>query len=312
MMITDVPRADLANLVSASDRKRSRRPGQRYEHFLRDPPFGIAAVGLMAWLLIAATADVLADVVFGSSFQHQDLAHAYVAPSLAESALWLGTDELGRSQIVRLLYAARVSLAVCSAAAILNVALGLAAGLAGGYFRGWIDDLVQWVISTLQAIPRVVLLLAISALFTPGPVLVIFVLGLLSWPRIALFVRAQTLGLREREFLTAARALGAPEHRIILRHVLPNVVPFVCILVAIDLGGLILVESALSFLGLGIQPPLPSWGNMLSNAAVGFTRGPWLVYCPLLAVSLTVLWLYILGDALRDVLDPHHLSRTTT
>jgi peptide/nickel transport system permease protein len=263
-----------------------------------------AIIGLGGWLVLAATADVLAELVFGSSFQRQDLAHAYTAPSLAAPAVWLGTDELGRSQIVRLLYGARVSLAVCGAAALLNVVLGLGAGLVGGYFRGWIDDLLQWAISTLQAIPRLVLLLAVSALFTPGPVLLVFVLGLLSWPRIALFVRGQTLGLRQREFLIAARVVGAPEHQIIVRHVLPNVVPFVCVLVAIDLGGLILVESALSFLGLGIQPPLPSWGNMLSNAAASFSRGPWLVYCPALAISLTVLWLYLLGDGLRDALDP--------
>ncbi len=139
-------------------------------------------------------------------------------------------------------------------------ARGLTVGLAGGYFRGWIDDLTQWAISTLQAIPRLVLLVAVSALFAPGPVLLVLVLGLLSWPRIALFVRAQTVGLRRREFVVAARVIGASHTRIIIRHLFPNILPFVCTLVAIDLGGLILVESAVSFLGFGIQPPLPSWG----------------------------------------------------
>jgi ABC-type dipeptide/oligopeptide/nickel transport system permease subunit len=295
-------RADHRKPACMSNPKRGARE-TTLAYLFRDPALAFAVIGLAGWLILASAADALAEAVFGSSFQRQDLAHAYAAPSLGAPAVWLGTGELGRSQIVRLLYGARVSLAV------LNVVLGLGAGLVGGYFRGWIDDPMQWLISTLQAIPRLVVLLAVSALFAPGPVLLVFLLGLLSWPRIALFVRGQTLGLRQREYLIAARVVGAPERRIILRHVLPNIVPFVGVLVAIDLGGLILVESALSFLGLGIQPPLPSWGNMLSNAAASFSRGPWLVYGPASAISLTVLWLYPLGDGLRDALDPRHGSR---
>jgi peptide/nickel transport system permease protein len=270
-----------------------------------------AAAGLGTWLLLAAAADVLAAGVFGSSFQSQDLRQAYARPSLAAPNLWLGADELGRSQIVRLLHGARVSFAVSGAAVVLIVILGVAVGLASGYFRGWIDDLTQWIISTLQAIPRLVLLVALSALFAPGPQLLVLVMGLLSWPRIAAFVRGQTLALRQREFVVAARVVGASHGRLMMRHLLPNIVPFVCTLVAIELSNLILVESALSFLGLGIQPPLPSWGNMLSNAATSFTRGPWLVYCPALAISFTVLCLFLLGDALRDALDPRHTGPCT-
>jgi peptide/nickel transport system permease protein len=197
-----------------------------------------------------------------------------------------------------------VSLAVGFGAATINLTLGLALGLAAGYSRGWLDDFIQFVVSTLNSIPSLFLLLIVAVLFRPGPVTLVVILGLLSWQGITLFVRGQTLSLREREFVTAGRVLGASGTRIMLRHLLPNVLPLVFILSAIDVGGLILTESALSYLGLGISPPTPSWGNMLTNAASDLSRGPWLVYGPGAAIFVTVLCLYLLGDGLRDALDP--------
>jgi peptide/nickel transport system permease protein len=262
----------------------------------------MATLGIL--MLLAAAADVLAAHVFRVGLAEQDLLRAYGRPDLTRPALWLGADDLGRSQVVRLLYGGRVSLGVACGAALLNLALGVPVGLLAGYARGWVDDLVQWLVATLNGVPRLFLLVMISALFGPGPLALVLVLGLLAWPGIALFVRGQTLALREREFVVAARVLGASDLRIMARHLLPNVLSLVIVLTAIDVGGLILAESALSFLGLGIQPPIPSWGNLLTNASTTLQRAPWLVWGPGLAIFATVLCLYLVGDGLRDALDP--------
>jgi peptide/nickel transport system permease protein len=259
---------------------------------------------LLALGTLALLADVLADIVFRTDFMQQDLRNAYAAPQMGAPALWFGTDELGRSQIVRLLVGARVSLAVGFGAALINFTLGIAVGLTAGYFRGWFDDLVQFAIITLEAVPALFLLLLVAVLFSPGSIALVVILGLLRWPSIALFVRGQVLSLREREFVTAGRILGATHSRLMHVHILPNLLPLVIVIAAIDAGTIILVESALSFLGLGVQPPTPSWGNMLTNAASSLSRAPWLVYGPGAAIFLTVLCLYLIGDGLRDALDP--------
>jgi peptide/nickel transport system permease protein len=266
-------------------------------------------VTLLVLILLAAAADLLANYFFQYTFTRQDLLNGYARPTLSDPAFWLGGDDLGRSEIVRLLYGARVSLAVGIGAATINLTIGLALGMTAGYKRGSFDDFVQFVISTLNAIPQIPLLLIIAVLFEPGPVALVIILGLLLWPNASLFVRGQTLSLREREFIAAGRIAGASNVRLLLRHVLPNVLPFIIVLTAVDVGSLILIESALSFLGLGISPPTPSWGNMLTNAAQDLSRGPWLVYAPGACIFLTVLCLYMLGDGLRDALDPR-LNRT--
>jgi peptide/nickel transport system permease protein len=270
----------------------------------RDRPTVVAMLILALLVALAASADVLANGFFGYSFTRQDLLNSYEPPDLTRPAFWLGTDNLGRSEVVRVLYGARISLAVGFGAAFINLTIGLALGLAAGYFRGWFDDLVQFVISTLVSIPSLFLLLIVAVLFSPSAITLVIILGLLSWPTVSLFVRGQTLSLGEREFVTAARVVGASHPRLIVQHVLPNVLPLVIVLSAIDVGTLILTESALSFLGLGIQPPTPSWGNMLTNAASDLSHGPWLVYGPGAAIFLTVLCLYLVGDGLRDALDP--------
>jgi peptide/nickel transport system permease protein len=255
-------------------------------------------------ILLAAAADVLANNFFHYSFTRQDLLNGYTPPTLSEPAFWLGTDNLGRSEIVRLLYGARVSLAVGIGAAAINLTIGVTLGLTAGFARGWVDDVVQFFVNTLLSVPAIPLLLIVAVLFSPGPVALVVILGLLRWPNASLFVRGQTLSLREREFVTAGRVAGASHVRIIQHHILPNVLPLVIVLTAIDVGTLILIESGLSFLGLGISPPTPSWGNMLTTATQDLSRGPWLVWAPGVAIFLTVLCLYLVGDGLRDALDP--------
>jgi len=265
----------------------------------------LAAVGVLLLVgLLALAADAIADNLFHYGFTRQNLLDAYRPPTLLDPPFWLGSDELGRSQVVRLLYGARVSLAVGFGAATINLTIGLSLGLAAGYRQGWLDDFIQFLVSTLNSIPTLFLLLIVAVLFRPGPVALVVILGLLSWQGITLFVRGQTLSLREREFVVAGRVIGASSTRLVLQHILPNVLPLVFILSAIDVGGLILTESALSYLGLGISPPTPSWGNMLSNAASDLSKGAWLVYGPGVAIFATVLCLYLVGDGLRDALDP--------
>jgi peptide/nickel transport system permease protein len=275
-----------------------------FRRLRRDYVTVVAAATLILLIALALAADFLTENFFRYAFTRQDLLNTYARPDLATPAFWLGGDELGRSQVVRLLYGARVSLAVGFSAALINLTLGVTLGLLSGYLKGWLDDVVQFIITTLHSIPTLFLLLIISVLFTPGPTQLVLIVGLLFWQGITLFVRGQTLSLREREFVQAGRAIGASSLRIMLQHLLPNVLPLVFVLAAIDIGGIILYESALSFLGLGILPPSPSWGNMLTNAASNLSRGPWLVYGPGVAIFLTVLCLYLLGDGLRDALDP--------
>ena len=253
---------------------------------------------------LSLAAPLFSDYVFHYRFEQQDLLHTYEKPTFENPAYLLGSDEIGRSQVVRLLYGGRISLTVGFVAALVNLTVGVALGLSAGYFRGPLDDAITWVITTLNGIPQLYLLLIIAALWQPGPLTLIVIIGLLNWTGISLFVRGQTFALREREFVTAARTIGAKDRRIMFRHILPNVLPLIFVLAAIDVGAIILLESALSFLGLGILPPTPTWGNLLTNAVSYFVRAWWLVVSPGLMIFLTVLCLYLIGDGLRDALDP--------
>ncbi|HKC92344.1 MAG TPA: ABC transporter permease [Candidatus Limnocylindria bacterium] len=272
---------------------------------LRRDKLTLAALVILSVLIIASiSAPLLAQFVFHFRFEQQDLLNAYGKPTLDPPAYLLGSDELGRSQIVRLLYGGQVSLFVGFVGAFVNLTIGVVVGLTAGYMRGRVDDVINWFITTLNSIPLLFLLLIISAVFSPNAFTLTLTIGLLFWTGISLYVRGQTFALREREFVVAARTIGATTGRIMFRHILPNVLPLIFVLAAIDVGGIILAESALSYLGLGIMPPTPSWGNMLSNAASYFIRAWWLVVSPGAMIFLTVLCLYLIGDGLRDALDP--------
>jgi len=249
-------------------------------------------------------ADVLASSFFHWSFSQQDILSSYSKPNGNDPAMWLGSDQLGRSQIVRLLYGGRVSLFIGVFGAIVSLSIGISIGVCAGYFRGRWDDVVVWLVTTLTSIPTLFLLLIVGFLFRLDPVSLAILIGSLGWTGITNFARGQTFALREREFVLAARTVGAPPRRIMFRHILPNILPLMIVLAAIDIGGIILTESGLSYLGFGIQPPVPSWGNMLTAASQFFTKGPWLVYPPGVMIAITVLRLYLIGDGLRDALDP--------
>jgi len=226
---------------------------------------------------------------------------AFEGPSVAHP---MGVDQVGRDQLARLLYGGRVSIGIGFFAAVIIMTLGLALGSIAGFYGKIVDDVVMWFINTLNSNPFILLLLIISLLFKPTALTLTVFIGLVSWTEISRIVRGQVLQVKEMEYVTAARALGTPTSWLILRHILPNVVPVAIIFSAQVIGGVILIESALSFLGLGVQPPTATWGNMLNKAQSYFTLAPHLVVWPGLLISLTVLCLYVIGDGLRDALDP--------
>ena len=216
----------------------------------------------------------------------------------------LGVDQVGRDQLARLLYGGRVSLGIGFFAAFIIMTLGLAVGTTAGLYGHFVDDAIMWFINTLNSIPFILLLLIVSLLFRPSAFTLTVFIGLLSWTDISRIVRGQVMQVKAMEYVTAAHAIGVPTLKMVARHLLPNVVPVVIIFSAQVIGGVILVESALSFLGLGVQPPTATWGNMLNKAQSYFTLGPHLVVWPGLFITITVLCLYVIGDGLRDALDP--------
>jgi peptide/nickel transport system permease protein len=302
--MTTFARADLVPAVPPARRVSAGLWTNAWWSLRRDRLTMGAAVVLLLLAFSAIAAPLFADYVFHTSYQEQDLLHIYAKPTFDPPAYMLGADEIGRSQVVRLLYGGQVSLFIGFVAAFMNLTLGVGLGLLAGYLRGGVDDLITWFITTLNSIPIIFLLLLITSLFQPSALTLTFIIGVLFWTGVTNFVRGQTFALREREFVTAARTIGAATPRILFRHILPNVLPLIFVLAAIDIGTISLAESALSYLGLGVMPPTPSWGNMLSNAQSYATRAPWLVVAPGAMIFLTVLCLYLIGDGLRDALDP--------
>jgi peptide/nickel transport system permease protein len=221
------------------------------------------------------------------------------------AAHMFGADFMGRDVYARIIYGARISLAVGIGSTALGCAIGVMLGLASGYLGGWFDLVVQRLVDVMQALPLLVLALVMAASLGPSLGNTIIAISIPLIPYSARVIRSNTLALREMPFVEAARAVGMSEFRIAVRHVLPNTLAPLIVLATAQLGAAILTESSLSFLGLGIPEPHPSWGRMLSESAAEYVRtAPWLVVFPGIAISLAVFGTNLLGDALRDLLDP--------
>ncbi|MDQ6740292.1 MAG: ABC transporter permease, partial [Actinomycetota bacterium] len=268
------------------------------------------AAGLVGLLLVCVfvIAAVSAPLIEPNDPQVQDIARRLRPPGYLDrqtsTIFWLGTDGLGRDVLSRLIEGARVSLLVGVGGAGIAAVLGTLLGLTAGYAGGWLDSVIMRLVDVWQAIPFTILAIAVVVILGPSLGNVIFVLGITSWVTYARVVRGETLSQRSGEIVLAARVLGAGPVRIVLRHVLPQVSASVIVLSSLLVGSMILFEASLSFLGLGVQPPTPSWGNMVLDGVEPIRTAWWVSFFPGLAILLSVMGINLLGDGLRDALDP--------
>lgn len=266
-------------------------------------PLGAAGLVIVVLFVLAA--------IFAPWLATHDPLTTNPAASLAkpDASYLMGADFMGRDMWSRIVYGARVSLLVGGASVLFGCSLGVLVGLVSGFWGGWIDLVIQRVNDILQALPLLVLALVMAAALGPSMQNTIIAISIAVIPSVARVIRSNTLSLREMPFIEAARAQGMSEWRIVIRHVLPNTFAPVIVLATALLGSAILTEASLSFLGLGIPEPHPSWGRMLSESAAEYVRtAPWLVIYPGLAISLVIFGTNLMGDALRDLLDPRERS----
>ena len=263
--------------------------------------FGFAVVAL-----VVLTA-VLAPVVSPFDPLEQDIAQRLMAPGWVDAqgrVHLLGTDHLGRDILARVIYGSRIALMVGLSAVLISGILGMGIGLIAGYFGGRVDDFFMRLADIQLAFPFILLAIAVIGVLGPSLGNIIVVIGVSSWVVYARVVRGEVLSIREREFVHAAIALGSQDGRVLLRHVLPNAFTPWLVVATLDMARVIVTESALSFLGLGVQPPTPTWGGMLADGRVYLSTAWWLATFPGLAILITVLGINLFGDGLRDTLDP--------
>jgi len=259
------------------------------------------AVAGFVFIVLLAVAAVFAPWLCPHDPSAQNLMERLQGPSAAH---WVGTDDLGRDVFSRLLVGTRVSLSVGFVAVGIELLIGVTLGLCAGFFGGKLDTIIMRLVDVMLSIPTIFLILAVLAFLGPNIYNVMVIIGLTAWPGLTRLVRGECLSIREREYIQAARLSGISTPRILFVHLLPNVVAPILVSAALGVGGAILTESALSFLGLGVQPPAPSWGNILSVGRDYLHMAWWLSLFPTVAILVTVLAFNLLGEGLRDVLDP--------
>ncbi len=272
-----------------------------YEVFLKRlcrNRFAIVGGGIVAALFIIS---FLAPYLTPYNPSAIDAYHVLMPPSAQHL---MGTDELGRDVFARVLYGARISLLVGFVAVGIYIVIGTLIGLVSGFYGSWIDSILMRFVDIMLCFPTFFLILAVIAMIGPSIWLIMIVIGLTNWMGVARLVRAEVLSLRERDFILAAKTIGASDLRIIFRHILPNAMGPVLVAATLGVGGAILTESALSFLGIGVQPPIPSWGNILTSGKDYIEFAWWLSLYPGLAILVTVLAYNLLGEGIRDAIDP--------
>jgi peptide/nickel transport system permease protein len=282
------------------------RPAQSYWNEswerLRENRIGMAAGVLI--LLLAAIA--VAAPLFSQFLTHLDPTRQHLTDTFRSpgGTYFIGTDELGRDTLTRLIYGGRVTLGVAFLTVALSLTLGTTVGLVAGYYGRWLDDVLMRIVDVFLAIPAIFLFILMSILFRPNAITLAAIIASVGWGGVARLVRGEVLSVKQRDFILAARSIGARDVRLIFRHLLPNVLPVLIVAASLGVGQIILIEAALDFLGLGIQPPTPSWGNMLTNAESYFFHSVWLVVFPGITIFVTVLASNVFGNAVRDAFDP--------
>ena len=292
----DAPDAALQSAVSTRYESQSRRVLRRFMRH-RLAVFGGVVVILLLSSALFARWIAPHDPIF------VDTSVRFLWP-MDNSAYVLGTDELGRDTLSRLLHGGQISLVVGIAAMLATVVTGSVIGIVAGYFGGWIDNILMRFVDTMLCFPQVFLLLVMAAFVTPTLISISLIIGFTSWMEVARIVRAEVLHLKEQDFIQAAHALGASNRRIMFREILPNAMAPILVAATLKVATAVLMESYISYLGYGIQPPMPSWGNMLTNAQGYFDTVPFLAILPGVMITLTVMSFNFLGDGLRDALDP--------
>jgi peptide/nickel transport system permease protein len=294
----EAQKAPEASLALESEEEPSRgRQVSTWARLRRSPG---AMIGLVLIVLLLLTA-LAADLVASQGIDEQDLRQGLLAPG---GEFPLGTDEFGRDMLSRIIHGSRVSLQVGVIATIISAAVGIGLGAIAGYFGGRIDYVIQGMVDVSWAFPTILMAIFLIAVLGPGLTNVMIAVGLVYWGGFARVVRGQVLSLREWEFVTAARAIGAGDWRIMFRHIVPNIISPVIVMATLMMGDAILIEATLSFLGMGAQPPTPSWGSILASGRSYLILAPWVTIFPGIAIMLTVLGFNLLGDGLRDALDP--------
>ncbi|MBB6098586.1 peptide/nickel transport system permease protein [Deinobacterium chartae] len=286
---------EAAKLPETQGRRRARKglPGKLLAH-----PVSLTALILLALLYAFA---FLGPFFYTASPTETNPLNTTANPSAAH---WLGTDELGRDVLARLMYGGRITLLVSIVAMLVALVVGSAVGALAGYYRGWVETVLMRIVDAFMAIPTFFLILAALAVLGNSPPVVILMVGLGFWPQVARVVYAEVVKFRNFDFVEAERALGASSQRIIWRHIFPQTLPSTAVLVTLGIAWSILTETGLSYLGLGIQPPMASWGNMLQNAQTYFWIKPMLAVYPGVTIALAVLSFNLLGNVLRDLSDP--------
>lgn len=267
--------------------------------FKRNKPALVGMGVILLLYVVALLAPVLAP--YDPIAQHDIANTGYLSPSAQH---WLGTDKFGRDVLSRIIYGSRISLSIGFIATVISITIGTLIGAIAGYFGGRTDSILMRFTDMVLAFPRLVLLIMIVALFSPSIAVIIVVLGLTQWPGTTRIVRGDVLSLREREFIQAARALGMGRARVILRHLIPNVLAPVIVTATLGIGNTIVLEAGLSFLGMGVQPPTPTWGSMVAEGRDNLIGAWWVATFPGLIIVLVVLAFNLVGDGLRDALDP--------
>jgi peptide/nickel transport system permease protein len=259
---------------------------------------------ILALYAIALLAPILAP--YDPASMDEVLATRYQPPSWGHL---FGTDEFGRDLFSRALYGARVSLSVGLLAVLIATSFGTLYGAVAGYFGGWIDSALMRAVDVIIAFPTFFLLLTLVGIFEASLVFLVLILGFTSWPGTARYIRGEVLSLKEREFVESGRAIGLPHHVILFRHIIPNAMAPVLVSAALMVGGMVGAEAGLSFLGIGIRPPTPSWGNMISAGQDALLVAWWIAFFPGMLLAVTILAFNLLADGLRDALDPKTLMR---